>query len=86
VLFGERQERLKELLRQSPRAYGKEASLWTLSLLAEVSFEQGLTPEPISRESVRRAVQRLQIHWKRAKRWISSPDPAYGVKKTSGTA
>jgi hypothetical protein len=35
---------------------------------------------------VRRAVQRLEINWKRAKRWISSPDPAYAVKKTSETA
>ena len=45
VLSGERQERLSELLPHSPREYGQERSLWTLPLLAQVSFQQGLTPE-----------------------------------------
>jgi transposase len=36
-------EQLKTLLHQSPRNFGKETSLWTLELAAEVSFEQGTT-------------------------------------------
>ncbi len=31
-------ERLRALIRQSPRNYGHDTSLWTLELLAEVSF------------------------------------------------
>jgi transposase len=78
-------ERLRALLHQSPRTFGKETSLWTLELAAEVSFEQGLTPERVSREAVRTALQRLGVRWKRAKQWITSPDPAYARKKAPAT-
>lgn len=37
-------ERLRALLHRSPREFGKPTSLWTLDLLAEVSFQEGLTP------------------------------------------
>ena len=79
-------EQLRALLHQSPRTFGKETSLWTLELAAEVSFEQGLTPMRVSREAVRTALQRLGVRWKRAKQWISSPDPAYARKKETATA
>ena len=46
-------------------------------MAAEVSFGQGLTPDRVSREAVRSALQRLGVRWKRAKQWISSPDPEY---------
>jgi transposase len=78
-------EQLRALLHQSPRNFGKETSLWTLELAAEVSFEQGLTPERVSREAVRTAFQRLGVRWKRAKQWITSPDPAYVRKKETAT-
>ena len=78
-------ERLRALLHQSPRSFGKETSLWTLELAAEVSFEQGLTPERVSREAVRTALQRLGVRWKRAKQWITSPDPTYARKKETVT-
>ncbi len=74
-------EQLRALLHQSPRLFGKETSLWSLELAAEVSFEQGLTMERVSREAVRSALQRLGVRWKRAKQWITSPDPAYARKK-----
>jgi transposase len=74
-------ERLRALLHQSPRTFGKPTSLWTLDLAAQVSFEQGLTPERVSDETIRQAIRRLGIGWKRAKRWITSPDPAYARKK-----
>jgi transposase len=79
-------EQLRALLHQSPRDFGKATSLWTLELAAEVSFEQGLTPKRVSREAVRTALQRLGVGWKRAKRWITSPDPAYAAKKETATA
>jgi transposase len=75
-------ERLRAMLHQSPRTFGEPTSLWTLELAAEVSFAQGLTPQRVSREAVRTALQRLGVHWKRAKKWINSPDPAYTRKKT----
>lgn len=78
-------ERLRELLHQSPRNFGKPTGVWTLALAAEVSFEQGLTEERVSREAVRSALARLQVKWKRAKQWITSPDPEYQRKKTHAT-
>ena len=74
-------ERLRALLHRSPRAFGKPTSLWTLDLAAEVSFEQGLTPDRVSDETIRTTLKRLGIGWKRAKRWITSPDPEYARKK-----
>ncbi len=78
-------ERLKAIVRQSPRNFGKDTSLWTLDLAAEVSFEQGLTRERVSDETIRQTLKRLGIQWKRAKHWIVSPDPAYERKKTTET-
>ena len=72
---------LKGLLHQSPRRFGKARSTWTLDLLADVAFEQKLTPRRLSHEAIRQAVKRLGSGWKRAKRWITSPDPAYLRKK-----
>jgi transposase len=78
-------ERLKAIVHQSPRNFGKETSLWTLDLAAEVSFEHGLTRERVSDETIRNTLKRLGIQWKRAKHWITSPDPAYKRKKTTAT-
>jgi transposase len=85
LLDASRREQLQALLHQSPRRFGKPQSLWTLPLLAEVACEQGLTRHRVSHETVRQAVQRLGSGWKRAKRWITSPDPAYTRKKTRAT-
>jgi transposase len=79
-------ERLQHLLHQSPRTYGKPTGVWTLALAAEVCHEQGITERVLSDESIRRALQRLQTNWKRAKHWITSPDPHYARKKSGGIA
>lgn len=76
-------ERLKELLHNSPRQYGKATSLWTLEMVAEVSFERGLTDQRVSGETIRATLARLGVRWKRAKQWITSPDPEYQRKKSS---
>jgi transposase len=76
---------LRGILHQSPRRFGKARSTWTLDLLADVAFEQELTPRRLSHEAVRQAVKRLGCGWKRAKQWITSPDPAYARKKKRGT-
>ena len=79
-------EHLRALVHRSPRDFGKPTSLWTLDLVAEVSFAQGLTPSRVSGETIRATLKRLGIRWKRAKRWITSPDPAYARKKAPATA
>jgi transposase len=81
LLDGSRGERLGELLHQSPRAFGYPQSHWTLQLAAEVCHQQGLSDRVLSPETVRQAVQRLGLGWKRAKQWITSPDAAYERKK-----
>ncbi len=78
-------ERLRAVLHQSPRSFGKPTSLWTLELAAEVSFEQGLTPARVSGETIRATLARLGVRWQRAKRWITSPDPEYTRKKGHAT-
>ena len=85
ILDAAKAEPLKGILHQSPRRFGKARSTWTLGLLADVTFEQGLTPRRLSHEAVRQAVKRLGSGWKRAKQWITSPDPAYARKKKRGT-
>lgn len=81
----EKAERLKELLHNSPRQYGKSTSLWTLELVADVSFEHGLTESRVSGETIRATLARLGVRWKRAKQWITSPDPEYQRKKGFAT-
>jgi transposase len=78
-------ERLRELLHRSPREFGQATSVWTLELAADVSFAEGLTRERVTDETIRLALKRLGIGWKRAKRWITSPDPEYVRKKTPAT-
>jgi transposase len=79
-------ERLRTLLHQSPRTFGKETSVWTLELAAEVSFAEGITARRVSDETIRAALAALGVRWKRAKHWITSPDPAYARKKNGVTA
>lgn len=85
ALDEERRGQLQHLLHQSPRHFGRERSVWTLALVAEACAEQGITPEPMSTETIRRALKLLGTSWKRAKHWITSPDPAYALKKSSAT-
>ena len=75
-------ERLHDMLRRSPREMGYESSLWSLELLAQASFEHGLTATRISGETVRATLAAMGIQWQRAKHWITSPDPHYETKKS----
>jgi transposase len=80
-----RREQLCALLPQSPRTFGKPTSQWPLALAAEIAYTEGLTYRPVSGESIRRALARLGVRWKRAKHWLTSPDPAYVRKKNGVT-
>jgi transposase len=72
---------LRHLLHHSPRLFGKPTGLWTLTAVAEVCHGHGWTPRQLSGEAIRLALKRLRIRWRRAKHWITSPDPAYRRKK-----
>jgi transposase len=73
---------LREMLHRYPREFGRNSSLWTLEMAADVAFEEGLTTERVSGETVRATLSRLlSVRWMRAKRWITSPDPLYERKK-----
>ncbi len=52
---------------------------------AEVASAVRISPHRMSGESIRRALKRLGVGWKRAKTWITNPDPAYLRKKGCAT-
>jgi transposase len=85
VLTAEKRDQLRAILHQSPRNFGKNSSLWTLKLLAEVCYEQGLSERQLSAPTILDAMVRLEVSWKRAKHWVVSPDPAYALKKSNET-
>jgi transposase len=85
VLDEDKRQRLHELLEQSPRTFGKDTSVWTLAVVAQVAHEQGLTSTRLNIETIRIALKRLGLNWRRAKAWIASPDPAYARKKSGAT-
>jgi transposase len=74
--------RLQEIIRLSPRTLGHDSSVWTLALLAETCWAERISRRPVSAESVGRALKSVGIQWRRAKRWIRSPDLHYEHKKT----
>ncbi len=85
VFDAARRDQLRDLLHQSPRTLGHPTSVWTLPLAAKVAFAEGITPREVSGEAIRLALTQLGVGWKRAKQWITSPDPAYLRKKTDAT-
>lgn len=74
-------ETLREMLHHRPSEFGKEGTFWTLAMAAEVSFEEGITQRRVSGETIRATLSRLGVRWRRAKRWMESPDPEYARKK-----
>lgn len=74
------------MLHQSPRDFGKKTSVWTLDLVVEVSWTERITKQRVSDETIRQAIKRLGFSWRRAKKWITGPDPGYERKKTKEIA
>jgi hypothetical protein len=50
-----------------------------------VAQAEGLSASVLSIETIRQALLRLEVGWKRAKRWLTSPDPAYAQKNAAAT-
>ena len=78
-LTGDYEEQLLACVRLRPRALGQDFSLWTLRRLAEYMKQQ--TGIPVSYESVRTTLKAGGIVLSRPQHTITSPDPAYKVKK-----
>jgi transposase len=78
-------EQLRDLIHRSPRDLGYETSLWTLELLAQACFEQGITSIRVTGETIRATLAAMGINWRRVKQFINSPDPQYSVKKSAET-
>ena len=76
---------LRDLLHHRPREFGQPTSLWTRARVTQVCHARGWTPRVLSGEAIRQTLRRLGVGWKRAKHWITSPDPEYAKKKRSGT-
>jgi hypothetical protein len=77
---------LRALLPRSPREFGHLSSVWTLELAAETAYREGITASRVSDETVRATLARHGIRWRRAKAWITSPDPAYTQNNSAATA
>jgi hypothetical protein len=50
---------LREMLHRSARESGRQSSLWTLEMAAEVAFEEGITKRRVSGETIRATLSRL---------------------------
>lgn len=79
VLTAARCEPLRALRHARPRASGKPRSIWTRRWAAEVCWAQGLIPSLVSLETIRQALKRCGVSWRRAKRWLTRPDPQYAL-------
>jgi DNA-binding CsgD family transcriptional regulator len=79
-----RAERLRDLLHQSPRAFGHAQSHWTLPLAAEVAYQQGLSERVLSPETVRQAIQRLGLAGSGPSSGLRALTPPTSEKKSPG--
>lgn len=73
-------KRLEELVRLSPRTW-HDTSVWTRPLLAQQLHEEGYVVREVSATSISSALGRVGISWRRAKKWILSPDAHYDHRK-----
>jgi transposase len=76
-------EQLREIIRHSPRDFGYETSLWTLDVIADECYSQGLTSQRVHKDTISETLIQMGIPWKRAKKHIQSPDEHYEVKKNA---
>ena len=72
-------EQLLAAVRQRPRSLGQPYSLWTLQRLADYLAE--VTGIRVSYETVRVALKAGEVVLSRPQHKVSSPDPAYQLKK-----
>jgi transposase len=74
-------QRLAELVHLSPRSFGHQTSVWTRPLLAQQLQQEGYITRPVSVTLISNALARVDIAWRRAKKWLHSSDPHYDHRK-----
>lgn len=74
-------EKIVRLLKTKPRELGLAWSNWSLRVLCQIVIKMRIV-KTISPEYIRRLIAEEGYSYKRSKRWITSPDPEYEVKKT----
>jgi len=77
----EQRRQLVKLIKTRPKEFGLAWSSWSLRELCEIAAKEKIV-KTISPEWMRRVIAEEGYSYKRSKRWITSPDPAYEVKKT----
>jgi transposase len=77
-LDGDAEATLTQVLTDDPHAYGSAATDWTVPLLRTALARRG---HALSERTLRRALQRLGLRWKRPPYVLGRPDPAYEAKK-----
>ena len=70
----------ENLARQDPPAEGGRAT-WTLDTLAQAIAARFAHIRTMSREAVRRLLSMRGVVYRRAKKWLTSPDPLYELRK-----
>lgn len=78
----EQRKEIIKLLKVKPTTLGLGISSWNLRDMAEVVQERNIV-DSISHMHLWRIIKEEGYSYKRSKYWITSPDPAYEVKKTS---
>ncbi len=70
-----------QLARQEPPAE-QERATWTLKGLAQEITNRFDHIATMSHETVRRLLGQRDISYRRAKKWLTSPDPRYELRKS----
>ncbi len=77
----QQRKQIIRLLKSKPKAFGLAWSSWNLRGLCQIAIKEEIV-RSISPEYIRRIIAEEGYSYKRSKRWITSPDPGYEVKKT----
>lgn len=82
VITSQKRRRIIALLKIKPKVFGLPLNSWNLRDLAETVIKQKIVKN-ISHEYIREIIAEEGYSYKRSKRWITSPDSEYDLKKTS---
>jgi len=77
----QQRKQIIRLLKTKPKAFGLAWSNWSLRGLCQIAIKARVV-KTISPEYMRRIIAEEGYSYKRSKRWITSPDPEYELKKT----
>lgn len=78
----QQRKKIIRLLKTKPNALGLSLTSWNLRELASITQKEKIVNN-ISPMHLWRIIKEEGYSYKRSKRWITSPDPEYEVKKTS---